>query len=310
MQTLRGRYEPVTPADRDAAEQGYRLFRHVRSGASGASAPTAPRTLEIMQAALASGRAGLPEGLPADLDELGRLAAEGDWEGRYEREQAEADLGQQDRHLRENLLWLRDQLEGYKVAIESHARIMQEHQAAGWDDARIGEKLWGTYLSAVRELDGIEQALRDRIRAHRRGHARAERIDVIYAGLLDQFGGKGPHYEILCRSLAVVTADLEQANHPSVRAEERGLEGVKTLIGLQQELVNQLQKFTESTKVDVTDARMLREYGEAIAACAIKRLMNVQPQLAVAIVEDMKAEMEARGAGASLPEARPVGGAA
>lgn len=291
---LPSHFEAVVSPEQEQAEQGYRLFLHIRSGASGASSPNLVRTLELMLVVLQTRAFGHPMP-PADMDVLVRLSAEHDWEGTYERAQAEQELGPEDRHLREHLLWLRLQIPGYKAAIEGHATVMQTNGFATWDDARVGEKIWNTYFTAVKETDAIESRLRSRIDEYKQATLRTRRIDQIYGMLLGHYAGRGPQYEITCRTLATITADIEAARRPGVRASQEGVDILVRLVQLQQGLVNQLQKFTESTKVDVTDGQVLRELAEAIATCALRRLIPVQPQMAAEIVDDMERELLARG---------------
>lgn len=291
---LPGRFEPLATPEQEAAEHGYDLYRHIRSGAANTSSPTLGRTLEIMLVVLQVQTFSHPMP-PADMDVLARLAAEHDWEGAYQRTQAEDDLGAEDGELRKHLLWLRRQLPGYQTAVEHLSQTMRENGFATWDDARVGEKIWGTLLGAIEKTDAIELRLRERIDDHKQAAARTKRVTELYATLLGHYGGRGPQYDVTCHSLAVVTADIEAARRPGRRATPEGVDTLQKLVALQASLVNQLQKFTESTKVDTTDGGVLRELANAIATCALRRVIPILPEMAAEIIEDMQRELLARG---------------
>lgn len=303
------RYESVAVAERDMAERGYVLYEHIRSGASGLSSTTPARTLELMSVALQTrkfGR-GMP---PSDATTLARLSAAYDWEGAYQRKQALEELGPEDKALRDSWAWLSEQLPDHRKAIERFTAAVMANGAATQDDAKTSEKLWATYFSAAKELHALDQRLRERIAAHNSAMARSKRVDDLYARLLSHYGARGPQYEIACRSLAIVTTDIEASRQVAATHEpsfaREGVDGLKTLVQLQVGLINQLQKFTESAKVDVTNNEELKKVAQAVASCALRRVMGIQPQLAMQILDDMDRELAARGYAGTLARSEDV----
>lgn len=140
------------------------------------------------------------------------------------------------------------------------------------------------YTQACRELERLEDQARQRLLEIPSGPAALADIAARKRRLMDHYGDLGPQYEILCEALADLEYQREQT-----RRSGRNVP-VTEIVSLNDSLlrtINQLQKFTETTKSESLSKNM-NEMGAALMLIVEKHFATAMPRQFAAMLAEIK----------------------
>lgn len=145
------------------------------------------------------------------------------------------------------------------------------------------------YKSAHLELERVENDARKRLLEAQAGPVAEVQIKALKERLLDEYGGRGPQYELLCEMLADLSYQRQQS-----RGSGRDV-SIQEMVALNQAVINtigQLQKYTESTKSESL-SKDRNELGAALMAVIESLVRPSQPQLWTKILSEVKHRLTA-----------------
>lgn len=237
-----GRVEPLPPVSVPRpiaiAQQIYLKLRpHYPDRAS---------TLAAVVEVLTQQRSDLPaEAPPGDVRVITHMAREYQWEQDWLRGQIKAELDDEPTSPLSRLRELKDILADVHSALSKHAQMVGSAKAVGAADAETLRKLISSYQDTLAQLTEIDAQARKSLYESTNTPGFQRHVDEITAALLERYADLGPQYQLMCRSLAVVSAQIEQrvASDRQVPTEE-----LAKLHELQTKLTAQMQRHTESTK--------------------------------------------------------------
>lgn len=224
--------------------------------------------LASLQTVLASGRADLPPDAPPPEPVRG-WAIEHSWERRFSQQESLRPLDGETQRAAATVEETKIYLQKAKDRLDAHT-----DKEEGWGEAgtKIFVALSGQVLRWQSALGEAEDHLRQLILERQTEEAR-QQAEALYTDLIEQYGGMGKQYELLCKRLAEITVKIEQANASGrlVSAEE-----FSKLYDMHIKAVGQLQKYTEATKSE-TLTKETREYLTALLRVMEPHLAPVAP---------------------------------
>lgn len=265
-------------------------------GALGVVLPMLQHHLRKQQADIDHGvqRAVLAK-LPSRL-EVDAWAAEEAWDAQFTMLQQES--------FRDNLRSPDDEESRFRLRLDAQMRsvefnedllrsVQAESEVPGFtiSEAYIIklDRAQRAYDASCKRLESLEDQARKHLLEKSSGPAAQAEIAAIKQRLIDEYGGRGPQYEILCGMLA----DLE---YQRAQTRSSGRDVVITeVVALNQAVlstINQLQKFTESTKSESL-SKDRNELGVALMTIMEKHFLATQPQLWAKALAEVKQRLGA-----------------
>lgn len=153
------------------------------------------------------------------------------------------------------------------------------------------------YDSACKRLEALEDQARARLLEKSSGPAALADIAARRQRLLDEYGDRGPQYEILCGMLA----DLEYQRSQS-RTSGRNVE-ITEIVSLNDAVIrtiHQLQRFTETTKSE-SFSKNMNDMGYALMTIVEKHFGASQPNQFRAMLAEVKQRLGAPEPGSDRP---------
>lgn len=201
------------------------------------------QTVQALLRVLRERRDKIPPDAPPGDETLIRDWMQSDtWERGYERQQLLKPLDDDNRRALECVDECRIYLSKAKEALDHHLTSGPEERGEVWT------KMFVSLSTQVRVWDGevakAEDTLRQMVLERQTEEIRAEG-EAVYQDLISQYDGLGPHYNALCRRVAELHVRIEQANRSGriVSSDE-----FTRMSDAYLRAVNQLQKYTETTK--------------------------------------------------------------
>lgn len=260
------------------------LYRHLRP-----QYPDRPATLAAVIDALIQHRSEIhPEAPPGDIRALTAWAKDYGWEQTWLREQVKAELGAEPSSPLARLREVKDVLDDIHTALQKLAYELTKPDAVGPKSADALRKMWQTYSDAMQEWITLDANARRSMEESTSTPEFKEAVDSLYGDLLERYAHLGPQYDILCRTLAIATVQIEQRLKTSRAVPPKEL---TDLYDLQTKVTAQLQRHTEATKSEslTQDRReMLTKLMEIIY-----NEVKQQPELAARILNTVSLRLGA-----------------
>lgn len=235
--------------------------------------PDAPQTVQALATLLTKHRDRVPADAPPGDQEmlLGWSVANG-WERGFERSCQLQALDGDTLRATQRVTQYRTFLDAAIDALEYHLKTASEDRGEAWT------KIFSTLTAQTAHWDKAVREAEDTLRQmalERQTEDARQKGEEVYAHLLSQYDGLGPHYQVLCRRLAETVVRMEQANASGriVTADEHA-----RMTDQYVRLIGQLQKYTETTKSEAV-SKEAQSYVRAAVKVLEEVVAPVQPQL-------------------------------
>jgi hypothetical protein len=233
-----------------------------------------------------------PEAPPGDVRMLAGWAKEYQWEQDWLRERAKEELQDEPQSITARIREVREVLDDVHLALRKHAgNLAATQEEFVPDDAVVLTGLWKTYSAALADLTALEASARKLLLEDANSPEFLKMVDEIAVALKNQYDGLGPQYEILCHTLALLSARVQAMLHSG---RDVPFEEFAKVTALQIQTTAQIQKHTETTKSEAV-TQEIRAMAQRMMEIVYNEIGKEQPVLAKRVLDTMAAKLGTQG---------------